>query len=229
MNRSAATLIIVTGALALAACPVETPPSEWNREITGSVTVAEASYWNMLKMSVFSGEALGDYPQLETNTEGLDPPYRLVYEDKDNDSLLEISPTGTVLDFSGLTGTTTTYTYTVPATIPDATSSSAEYYYFVAWIDGDADDRLDMVDSSNATQVALTELNRFSRKDTTNTSDDPTTITVFHFQQTLDLNSQPTGTYKYVGFDEAAYNEQIELDNSNANGFNFTIEADTGW
>ena len=45
----------------------------------------------------------------------------------------------------------------------------------------------------------------------------------------MDFSGNPSGNYKYVGYDNAAYNEQVEITSGDHSGFNFDITANTGW
>lgn len=229
-------VVLIVAAIVLTSCSDSTDGGGASVSVTGTITVSDESYWNDVKLAVFSGGDLGDYDMIDRDNNfftGDGETYRLIYDDVRDGSTVAIDPTGTAVTFTGTSGTSTPYTYVLPATIPDSTDTAAEYYFFVAWLDTDEDGKLDMIDSADESAIAAStdaEMNRFSTKETTNTDGQPTTILVTHFQQSLDLEtSQPSGRYKYVGFDNQAYNEQSELEATTSSGFNFEITADTGF
>lgn len=179
------------------------------RVIEGTITVSVSTYWTDVKPGVFSGGTAGTYPSLgyDDNDPDVDN-YRLTYTDLDNETLVYVSPVaGTTANISSTGDTSRTYSFELPATLP----VKDEYYHFVAWLDKWPDDtKLTLADTSDAGVVMDdAEMNRLPTRDTTNLSDDPTTITVFYFIESQDMEGNPSGNYKYVGYDDAAitYNE----------------------
>jgi len=223
-------LLAVLSLLALFGCELDGGGTA-TRVIEGSISFTSAPNWDTVKLGVFSGGSAGTYPSLgsDDNSLGVNS-YRLTYTDANDDSVLDVSPVaGSTANISSTGDTSRTYSFELPATLP----VEDEYYHFVSWKEtGGAgeDGMLRLADTSDPGIVMDdAEMNRLPTRDTTNLSDEPTTITIFYFIQSQDLDSNPTGNYKYVGYDDAAYNEQLELDTENNSGFDFAMATVGGW
>lgn len=205
-------------------------PTAW--VVEGTITVADSSYWTFLKLGVFSGGTAGDYIYLDSddNSNGVDM-YRVTYDNLDDESDIEVpAMSSTSYTISDTTGTSSAYSFELPSALP----AEDEEYIFAAWYDNDSDGNLDLKDADpffNSAIVALGEFNRLPTKDTLDTDDNPTTIVINYFTESIDLVSgNPSGNYKYVGYDGSSYNEQIEITTAaDSSGFDFNITANTGW
>ena len=238
MRKGALAILLVASLIAISCSmgPGGGGGANSSRVVTGTIVVPFQSYWANLKLGVFSGGDLGTYPRLGTADNSLGVGYyRVIYNDVDNGTNMAIPPiAGASYSISDTSGTSSAYSFELPATIPkyQKSGSLAEYSYYAAWIDSTANGNLDLKDASSG-DVAHTiqgELNRCATKATTDTFTHlPTTITIDRFEQSRDLNGNPTGNYKYSGYDSNAYNEQLELATDTNSGFNFTINPSSGW
>lgn len=196
----------------------------------GTITVPDSGYWDNIVLGIFSGGTGGTYPQLDWDTENSSSTiYRLFYSENDDGSDVEIPQvSGATSSIASSGATSRTYSFELPLTLPQ----EEEYYHVVCFYDDDLDGNIDLTDMDpwvDSGITALGEYNRFPAKDTTNVDDEPTTITIFYFIESQDMEGNPTGNYKYVGYDEDYYNEQMELDNENNQDIDFAITANTGW
>lgn len=212
-------------------CP---PPDDNGSDILnvfyGTITVPGSGYWDNIVLGIFSGGPGGTYPQLDWDTENSESDiYRLYYSESDDGSDVEIpqvSGATSNIDSSG--NTSRTYSFELPTTMPQ----EDEYYHVVCFYDDDLDGSIDLKDMDPIFDSGVTaqgEFNRFPTKDTVNTDEEPTTITIFYFIESYDLEGNPTGNYKYYGYDEESYYEMMELDARYNTDIDFAITANTGW
>lgn len=196
-----------------------------NRVLSGTIQVADAAYWPIVKIGLFSGGSAGTYPSLNTDDNwGTVNDLRLVYKGNWDASAVEVSTLVPALMFTSQGATSRAYSLELPM-VPGANI----YYYLAAWYDGDGDGKLDAVDSGDAELIDDGEFNRVPTKATLNIHDQATTIAIQYLLQSKNLSMELNGKYKYQGYDDDAYNEQLELDASTNKGFNFAITADSGW
>jgi len=193
-----------------------------NLVVYGNMTVPDSSYWDHVKIGIFSGGTAGLYPGLATfdNSGGVGS-YRVVYSNSYDSSPVPI-PTvgGSSYSINGSGATQRSYSFTLPTTVPPTNV----HYYFAAWYDGNSNDILDLVDSYSVPEAG--EFNRSATKAIVNANTQvPTDITVNFFS----LSSFDAGKYKYSGWDNAAYNDMNTIDATNNSGFNFDITANSGW
>jgi hypothetical protein len=206
------------------------------RVVTGTITVANNSYWPLVKIGVFSGPSTGGALGSNPITNGYATfsdvySYRIAYKVSANDGSVYAIPqvSGSTFSISDKSTTSSAFSFELPSTVPQfVTTPSTDYecYYWAAWYDGNADSKLDLVDSSSSGAGA--EFNRCATKATKDLSNVPTTIAIEYFRQSQDLSSNPTGNYKYVGYNGASYNEQNELPGYNT-GFTFNVSNTAGW
>lgn len=240
MNKLHAIMALVA-ALALTGCPSSGGGGGGggSNSLAGTITVADAAYWSTLKLGVFSGNTLGDYPNLTYDSD-MNDVYRLVYSDADDGSDVTIAPMATPTGFSGTTGTSESYVLELPADVPayDSAASDFEYYFVAVWFDADGDGNLDLKDADPVLDEATTilgELSRLPQFDTVDDISDPdnpraTTITVTRLEQERDATTdEGTGGYKYAGTDDSGYNEQLPLNRGTNSGFDFDVTTNTGW
>lgn len=148
---------------------------------------------------------------------------RLRYWNLDDDSALYLVPTS-YKTFTASTELSRPYSFELPATLPGADIQ----YWYAAWYD-DADNELLMFDSTDPAVVASAEYNRLAIQDTVDSDNAPITIAIQNFQAETDLSGNPTGNYKYTGYDGASGNYMLTLDADSSGGFDFTIAATSGW
>jgi hypothetical protein len=229
---------VILGCLVFVACnPPSSGGANSTRVVTGTITVPSLGDWTNLKLGVFSGGDLGAYPKLATADYFLGVgSFRVIYSNLDDASNVPIPPVaGASYSIADTSTTSSAYSFELPATIPMYQKSGplSEYYYFAAWIDGGATGgSLDLSDASSgdATHTELGEFNRCATKATTDNNHLPTTITIDRFQQSVDTyTGNPTGNYKYAGYDNNAYNEQLDVTTSSNGGFNFNMSPNAGW
>ncbi len=218
-------LLAISAMLAMLAGCNLTGGANASRVVSGSVMVPDNTYWTWIKLGIFSGYTAGTYPDLDISAGGGGTgDYRVYYSLLNNGTAKAVQPVGgTSYIITGSGDTLRDYTFELPSTVPAA----SDYYYYAAWYDGDNDDFLDLVDSSSFAVIPNGEYNRCATKATTNTAGDPTVITISHFM----ASGWTSGSYKYIGWDEAAvpYNEQKDLDTSTDSGFDFQISNNSGW
>jgi hypothetical protein len=207
-----------------AGCPSPDGGGSALKVFYGTITVFDSSYWTKLVLGIFSG---GD-GALDYDTEDFGSTiYRLVYYDQNNDSdvdIPQVSGATSSIDSSG--DTSRTYSFELPEKLP----GEDEYYHVVCFYDNDEDGNIDLKDSFDPAIAVQGEFNRFPTKETTNLDDEPTTINVFGFVESMDLNGNPSGNYKYYGSDEEGYNEQQELSEEFNKDFDFNItDISGGW
>ncbi len=192
-----------------------------SRVVSGQVMVPSGGYWTYIKLGAFSGGSAGTYTGLDTWDNGLGVgDYRVYYSSANTGVAAPINPVaGTSYAIIGSGTTLRDYTFELPSTLP----VTNEYYYYAAWYDNDLDDILDLVDSNASGTIPNGEYNRCATKATTNGSGNPTVVTIDDFRTSM------SGSYKYVGHDNAAYSEQIDLDTSTDSGFDFPIANNSGW
>ena len=202
------------------------------RVVEGTITVPDSTYWTYLKLGVFSGGTAGDYVYLDSEDWGSGVSgYRVVYGENNDGLDVAIQPLASVIyTINDTSGTSSSYSLELPSTLP----VTDEEYVFAAWYDNNSDDTLDLKDMDpilpgEELTAAEGEFNRLPTKDTLNNDDNPTTIVITHFMESQDLDGNPSGNYKYVGYDHSSYNEQLDLTVSTHSGFNFDITANTGW
>lgn len=115
--------------------------------ITGTITVADSSDWDTLKLGIFSAQYLGTYRELERHyrlTTAVDNGRCIFVETDDytkwGESVALESLSGVRYTVVGTGNTERTYFITLPNTKPDV----LEDYVLVAWLDGDNDNMLDL-------------------------------------------------------------------------------------
>jgi len=206
------------------------------RVVTGTITVPSSGDWTSVKIGVFSGGTLGTYPKLDASDDllGDETKYRVVYWDSGvtlgNDVV--IPPlAGTSYTISDMSGTSSAYSFELPATVPQYNGTDRENYYYAAWYDalGATPGSLDLknADFPNGTIAANGEFNRCATKTATDGSGK--LLAIQCFQQSQDNNGNPSGNYKYYGYSHVgSYNEYTEIKDASS-GFNFAITATSGW
>lgn len=220
-------------------CPTNGPTDDGSDQgptrysLAGSITVAEESYWGDVKLGVFSGGELGTYPSIAVRRNaGVS---RLAYSDSDDGSAVELVPIVSAIGFTGTSGTVADYVFDLPAEVPDSDPDALqdEAHHVAVWLDRDDDGYLDVVDSGVIADIESGELNRlplYETVDDLGATPRQTTITITKLLQSRDeLTGKLRGGYKYVGSDDQGFNQILPLDPGVNDGFDFTIDADTGW
>lgn len=223
-------ILLLSATIGCSLDPAGSDPTGW--VVEGTITVPNSSYWTFLKLGVFSGGTAGTTPYLDSDDDsnGVSM-YRVVYANLNDESDVEVAAMSTTsYTISDTTGTSSSYSFELPPVLP----VEDEEYILAAWYDGDADGNLDLKDADpflKADIVKLGEFNRLPTKETLDGDDNPTTIVIENFEESLDPTTLlPTGNYKYVGYDGGSYTEWIEITtDADSSGFNFNITANTGW
>ncbi|MBN2533406.1 MAG: hypothetical protein JXB88_10960 [Spirochaetales bacterium] len=215
-------LILIT----LAGCP---PPSDGGSILNvfkGTITVPDAAYWTNIKLGAFSGGDGGEYPGLDyNNNSGTVYTYRMCYYqsgDESDVSIPRVDGASSTINSSG--ELSRDYTFELPETLP----GEAEAYFVVCFYDDNLDGNLDLKDSSDPGIITLGEYSRFPTKDTFDEEENPTTITIFYFSESVGFGGG-SGNYKYTGYDDSAYNEYNELTSEYNTEIDFTITDYTAW
>ena len=202
------------------------------RVVEGTITVPDSTYWTYLKLGVFSGGTAGDYVYLDSEDWGNGVSgYRVVYGENNDGLDVAIQPLASVIyTINDTSGTSSSYSLELPSTLP----VMDEEYVFAAWYDNNSDDILDLKDmdpvvSPQEVTAAEGEFNRLPTKDILDNDDNPTTIVIKKFYESEDLDGNPSGNYKYWGYDDSSFNAYHDLTISTQSGFDFDITANTGW
>jgi len=227
-------LCVLAGVASILSCSSPSGGANSVRVITGTISVPNSGYWSLVKLGVFSGGTLGAYPKLDASDDnaGDVTKYRVVYYDS-GVALAAPEPIpplgGTSYTISDTAGISSAYSFELPATVPQRTSTDRENYYYAAWYDGGANPGvLDLAngDFPFGTSAVNGEFNRCATKVAADGSGK--VLAILSFLQSTDLNGNPTGNYKYYGYSPVgSYNEQVELKDSSS-GFNFAITATSG-
>lgn len=238
MKKAALALAIVLGvSLVVMSCALGPGSANASRVVTGTITVPTQPDWADVVIGVFSGgnAGAGTYPALGTHDDLANSgKYRVTYDSGGSGDVEIVPVAGSTYSISDMTGTSSAYTFELPATVPKILSSSSkEAYYYAAWLDTHTvNGHLDLKDANDFTDqvtTALGEFNRCAMKATYDNNNAPTTIVIDRFTQSVDFSQNPTGNYKYNGYDHSAYNEIVDVTTDSNSGFNFNISATSGW
>jgi hypothetical protein len=199
--------------------------------VSGSITVADTSYWDKIKLGVFSGGEEGTYGYcLEAwdKNYGIEF-YRLVYSCAAWECPVAINPRDNIsYSIIGDGETERHYSFEVPEK-----PIVNEKLYFAAWYDSNNNGVLDLCDANLIEEIGAGEFNRCAVKKIINDNGIAQTIAIGGFADELvgyKNGHSLENTYKYYGcFYAANESEGVELGADDNPGFNFVISANSGW
>jgi hypothetical protein len=208
--------------------------------ITGTITVADSSDWDTLKLGIFSADILGTYSELE-------PHYRLTnavdngrcmfaekyYSNMWGEPVALESLSGVRYTIAGDGNTKRTYFITLPNTRPDV----LEEYVLVAWLDEDNDNMLDLTKCAPFYQpteddyrVAMQgcEFNRVPHKQMLTEEGISTQCMIGAFG--VDYLNYDKWAYTYKGIYSGSYKSCTLMNEDDARRFDINLVPDEiGW
>lgn len=192
--------------------------------IAGNITLTNSSAWTNLKLGFFpvftevSESTYENYLKFDSVDDSYNNSY-LYYSNNRDNSNVEIIPE-TLKDISSYTGTSSSYSFTLPED-PMVTGDSGTFFYrFAVWRDSDSDNKIDLYDQSwlSNSEENAGEYSRLPNKLLGDNEDDLAVIHAFQY-----VDSDTATGYKYSGLGDELMNYLFPL-SDDSTGFDFTVE-----